>query len=99
MRLQDEGIPGEFTLNSYVQVKQTESLSLKNATSLYLNQKGKDRSVSFKRGIERAVGYVIETSGNKFIEHYKRSDANKLRDYLFQRGLVGSSITRFDTLV
>ena len=73
---------------------QDESISLKNVTSLYLNQKGKDRSVSFTRGVERAVGYVIETSENKFIENYKRSDANKLRDYLFQRGLVGSSITR-----
>ena len=41
MRLQDESIPGEFKLNSYVQEKQTESISLKNATSLYLNQKGK----------------------------------------------------------
>ena len=60
MRLQDESIPGEFKLNSYVQEKQTESISLKNATSLYLNQKGKDRSVSFKRGVERAVGYVMK---------------------------------------
>ena len=99
MRLQDESIPGEFKLNSYVQDKKTESISLKNATSLYLNQKGKDRSLSFKRGVERAVGYVIETSGNKYIEHYKRSDANKLRDYLLQRGLVGSSITRTFTIV
>ena len=56
MRLQDESIPGEFKLHSYVQEKQTESISLKNATSLYLYQKGKDRSVSFKRGVERAVG-------------------------------------------
>ena len=99
MRLQDESIPGEFKLHSYVQDKKTESISLKNATSLYLNQKGEVRSVSFKRGVERAVGYVIETSGNKVIEQYKRSDANKLRDYLLQRGLVGSSITRTFTTV
>ena len=99
MRLQDESIPGEFNLHSYVQEKQTESITLKGATSLYLNQKKKNRSVSFKRGVIRAVGYVIETSGNKFIEHYKRSDANKLRDYLLQRGLVGSSITRTFTTV
>ena len=65
----------------------------------YLNQKGKNRSISFKTGVERAVGYVIETSGNKSIEHYKRSDANKLRDYFLQRGLVGSSITRTFTTV
>ena len=99
MRLQDESIPGEFKLNSYVQEKQTESITLKDATSLYLNQKEKNRSVSFKRGVERALGYVIQTSGNKSIEQYKRSDANKLRDYLLQRGLVGSSITRTFTTV
>ena len=68
MRLQDESIPGEFKLNSYVQEKQTESITLKDATSLYLNQKEKNRSVSFKRGVERALGYVIQTSGNKSIE-------------------------------
>ena len=99
MRLQDESIPGELKLNSYVQEKQTESITLKDATSLYLNQKEKNRSVSFKRGVERALGYVIQTSGNKSIEQYKRSDANKLRDYLLQRGLVGSSITRTFTTV
>ena len=48
MRLQDESIPGEFKLNSYVQEKQTESITLKDATSLYLNQKEKNRSASFK---------------------------------------------------
>ena len=37
MRLQDEGIPGEFKLNSYVQEKQNESISLKNATSLSIS--------------------------------------------------------------
>ena len=41
MRLQDEGIPGELKLYSYVQDKPNESISLKDATSLYLNQKGK----------------------------------------------------------
>ena len=78
----NESIPGEFNLHSYVKEKQIESITFKDATSLYLNQKEKNRSVSFKRGVKRAVGYVIETSGNKFIEHYERSDANKLRDYL-----------------
>ena len=99
MRLQDEGIPGELKLYSYVQDKPNESISLKGATSLYLNQKGKNRSVTFKRGVERAVEYVIETYGNKLIEQYKRIDANKLRDYLLQRGLVGSSITRTFTTI
>ena len=92
MRLQDESIPGEFNLHSYVQEKQTESISLKDTTSLYLIQKGKGRSESFKRGVERAVGYVIETSGNKYIDYYKRSDANKLRDYLLKE--ISRIITR-----
>ena len=99
MRLQDEGIPGELNLHSYVQDKPTESISLKDATSFYLNQKGKNRSITFRRGVERAVGYVIHISGNKLIEQYNRTDANRLRDYLLERGLVGSSITRTFTTV
>ena len=42
MRLQYESIPGEFKLNSYVQENQNKSISLKDATSLYLNQKEKN---------------------------------------------------------
>ena len=42
MRLQDESIPGEFNLHSYVLEKQTESITLKGATSFYLNQKEKN---------------------------------------------------------
>ena len=99
MRLQDEGIPGELNLHSYVQDKPTESIFLKDATSFYLNQKGKNRSITFRRGVERAVGYVIHISGNKLIEQYNRTDANRLRDYLLERGLVGSSITRTFTTV
>ena len=99
MRLQDEGIPGELNLHSYVQDKPTESIFLKDATSFYLNQKRKNRSVTFRRGVERAVDYVIRISGNKLIEQYNRTDANRLRDYLLERGLVGSSITRTFTTV
>ena len=78
MRLQDESIPGELNLHSYVQDKQTESIFLKDASSLYLNQKGKNRSITFRRGVERALGYVIHISGNKRIEQYNRTDANRL---------------------
>ena len=99
MRLQDEGIPGELNLHSYVQDKPTESIFLKDATSFYLNQKRKNRSVTFRRGVERAVDYLIRISGNKLIEQYNRTDANRLRDYLLERGLVGSSITRTFTTV
>jgi len=94
MRFQDESIPGEFNLHSYDKEKQTESITFKDATSLYLNQKEKNRSITFRRGVERAVDYVIHISGNKLIEQYNCTDANRLRDYLLERGLVGSSITR-----
>ena len=86
MRLKDEGTPGDFNLHSYVQDKPTESMSTKDATSLYLNQKGKNRSITFRRGVERTVGYVIHISGNKLIEQYNRTDASRLRDHLLERG-------------
>ena len=59
MRLQDENIPGELNLHSYVQDKPSESIFLKDPSSLYLNKKGKNRSITFRRDVERAVDYVI----------------------------------------
>ena len=68
MILQDEGIPSELNLLSNVHDKLTEVIPLKDAPSLKLNQKGNNRFITFRKGVEKAVGYVIPISGNKLIE-------------------------------
>jgi integrase len=60
----------------------------------YLSLKGKNKSEGFKRTTERSCGYVIDVCGDKPLNEYTKSDANKFRDDLIERGLAGSSITR-----
>ena len=49
--------------------------------------------------MDRAFRYLLEACGVKCLHEYTRADALKYRDYLVNKGLVGSSITRiFNTL-
>ena len=68
--------------------------TLLDAVQVYLDQKGKGRSKSFRLAAERVCRYVINLSGNKPLTKYNRSDALMLRDWLVDRGLTGSSVTR-----
>ena len=68
--------------------------TLLDALQLYLDQKGKRRPKTFRLAAERVCRYVIELSGNKLLTSYTRSDALMLRDWLVDRGLTGSSVTR-----
>ena len=68
--------------------------TLLDALHLYLGQKGKGRPKTFRLAAERVCRYVIELSGNKPLTSYTRSDALTLRDWLVDRGLTGSSVTR-----
>jgi site-specific recombinase XerD len=61
---------------------------------VYLDQKGKGRPKTFRLAAERACNYVIGISGNKPLLSYTRSDALMFRDWLVDRGLTGSSVTR-----
>lgn len=70
------------------------SMKLSEAVTVYLEQKGKGRPITFHRAAERSCGYVIDVSGDKLLEEYSRADANAFRDSLVERGLAGSSITR-----
>jgi len=67
---------------------------LSEALNLYVSLKGKGRSKTFQISAQRACGYVIEVAGDKRLGDYERQDALKLRDWLIQRGLAGSSVTR-----
>ena len=68
--------------------------TLLDAVQVYLDQKGKGRPKSFRLAAERVCRYVIKLSGNKPLTKYNRSDALMLRDWLVDRGLTGSSVTR-----
>jgi integrase len=67
---------------------------LLDALQVYLDQKGKGRPKTFRLAAERACNYVIGISGNKPLLSYTRSDALMFRDWLVDRGLTGSSVTR-----
>ena len=68
--------------------------TLLDAVQVYLDQKGKGRPKSFRLAAERVCRYVINLSENKLLISYTRSDALMLRDWLVDRGLTGSSVTR-----
>ena len=68
--------------------------TLLDVLRLYLDQKGKGRPKTFRLAAERVCRYVIELCGNKPLTSYTRSDALTLRDWLVDRGLTGSSVTR-----
>ena len=70
------------------------SPTLLDALQVYLDQKGKGRPKTFRLAAERACNYVIGISGNKPLLSYTRSDALMFRDWLVDRGLTGSSVTR-----
>lgn len=70
-----------------------------DALSIYIQMKCRDRGARGLRDVERPIEYLREFCGEKPIENYKRSDANILRDALYERGLKSSSIKRvFESL-
>lgn len=91
LRLQSEGraVPGPMS-----QEVSTASVRLSEAVSIYLKLKGQGRPETFHRAAERSCGYVIDACKDNPIDAYTKTDANKFRDTLVERGLAGSSITR-----
>jgi integrase len=78
-------IPGET---------QSNCPTLLDALQVYLDQKGKGRPKTFRIAAERSCNYVIGLCSNKSLSSYTRHDALMFRDWLVDRGLTGSSITR-----
>jgi integrase len=74
--------------------KPSESPTLLDALNMYLKQKGKGRPQTFKAAAVRSCNYVINVSGNKALSEYTRQDALQFRDFLVNRKLTGSSVTR-----
>ena len=56
--------------------------------------KGVGRSKTFFAAATRNIGYVINQYGDRPIDGYSSADAANLRDYLVNRGLRISSVSR-----
>ena len=67
---------------------------LSEAGEMYLDLKGRDRSVNFESSVLRSLRYLIDILGDKPIDKYLRHDALQLRDTFLKRNLSVSSIKR-----
>ena len=72
----------------------SDTPTLLDALQIYLEQKGKGRPKTFRAAAERSCKYVIDLCGNKPLPSYTRQDALSFRNWLIERGLTGSSVTR-----
>ncbi|MEX0301977.1 MAG: DUF6538 domain-containing protein [Leisingera sp.] len=91
LRMQNEG---RVTTVSPPSEVSSSSVLLSEAVGIYLRLKGQGRPETFHRAAERSCGYVIDACRDKHLDAYTKTDANKFRDALIERGLAGSSITR-----
>ncbi|WP_438992448.1 DUF6538 domain-containing protein, partial [Lentibacter sp.] len=74
--------------------RQNNQPDLMQALQVYLDLKGKNRPRSFEAAATRTCNYLIGIAGNKPLGDYTRGDALKFREWLIDRGLTGSSVTR-----
>ncbi|MGE4611248.1 MAG: integrase, partial [Paracoccaceae bacterium] len=72
----------------------SDTPTLLDALQIYLEQKGEGRPKTFRAAAERSCKYVIDLCGNKPLPSYTRQDALSFRNWLIERGLTGSSVTR-----
>jgi integrase len=98
LRISSEDLPGKHLLADAVQEPAAEASvdthSLKAAVTVYLRLKGNHRPTTFEVAVRRSCGYLIDCCGMKNLQDYLRSDATQFRDYLFAKGLNGSSVAR-----
>ena len=96
MRIADMDLPASHLL---VKGKPKDAFtsyasSLSDALATYCSLKGADRTGLFFTAAKRNVGYVLEHLGDRPIDTYSSADAASFRDWLINRGLTISSISR-----
>ena len=96
MRIADMDVPASHLL---VKGKPKDAFtsyasSLSDALATYCSLKGADRTTLFFTAAKRNVGYVLEHLGDRPIDTYSSADAASFRDWLIDRGLTSSSISR-----
>ena len=96
MRIADMDVPASHLL---VKGKPKDAFtsyasSLSDALATYCSLKGADRTGLFFTAAKRNVGYVLEHLGDRPIDTYSSADAASFRDWLINRSLTISSISR-----
>ena len=96
MRIADMDVPASHLL---VKGKPKDAFisyasSLSDALATYCSLKGADRTALFFTAAKRNVGYVLEHLGDRPIDTYSSANAASIRDWLIDRGLTTSSISR-----
>ena len=79
---------------SGIQSEDLDCPTLTEGLEKYLSLKGADRTKTFEAAARRSCNYVIRLVGNKMLSQYTRLDSLRLRDWMIEAGLAGSSITR-----
>ena len=72
----------------------SSATALSDALAKYCQLKGQGKPKHFFRAAERNTGYVIGLLGDRPVDTYSTADAAAFRDWLIDRGLTMSSITR-----
>jgi len=96
MRISDMNLPASHLL---VKGKPEDAVtsyasSLSEAFTTYCSLKEADRTALFFAAAKRNVDYVLEHLGDRPIDPYSSADAASFRDWLIDRGLTTSSISR-----
>ncbi len=99
MRLNNDLVSGKFLIPNTIKQKAILQLRFSDAVEQYLKIRGKNRGATFQKSVERTTKYVVTSVGDKDLANYTRIHANSFRDYLLERGLKGSSVTRVLTVV
>ena len=96
MRIADMDVPASHLLvrSKPKDVFTSYASSLSAALATYCSLKGADRTALFFTAAKRNVGYVLEHLGDRPIDTYSSADAASFRDWLIDRGLTISSISR-----
>ena len=96
MRIADMDVPASHLLvrSKPKDVFTSYASSLSDALATYCSLKGADRTALFFTAAKRNVGYVLEHLGDRPIDTYSSADAASFRDWLIDRGLTTSSISR-----
>ncbi len=88
-------LPGSHLIKEQPSEQESKDVVLfSEATELYLRLKGTDKAKTFHGAARRACRYLAQCCGDKDLGDIKRGDATKLRDFLAEKGLSGSSIVR-----
>ena len=80
VRLQKLDIP-KIICNTWLSDRVDDAPLLSEALEFYLELKGHGRSKTFFRGAHRTKEYVIKVLGDRPINAYSTSDADKFRDW------------------